>query len=76
MSTCISLHCDRQRQYGMCATVFWSGAQAVDEAHAAGTRIGWRILPDGRTYCPSCSGYRPSTTPVTRLRSAKGADHA
>ncbi len=76
MSACITLHCDQQWQYGTCATVFHTGARAVDEAHTAGARIGWRVLPDGRTYCPSCSGYRPTTPPITRLSSTKGPDHA
>lgn len=76
MSACISLHCDRQSQYGTCPTVFWSGAQTVEEAHAAGTRIGWRVLPDGRTYCPPCSGYRPTTSSITRLHPLKGTDRA
>ncbi|MCI3277584.1 hypothetical protein [Streptomyces cylindrosporus] len=70
MSTSIHLHCNQQWSEGGCATFLVTDAHTVEEAEAAGRRLGWRTHTDGKAYCPGHSGNRrpvPDQT-VVQLR--------
>ncbi len=68
MSAAITLHCDREWQYGMCTSQLHTDALTLDQARAAGDQLGWRSHPDGNDYCPTCSGgSQPRRTDVIHL---------
>lgn len=59
MSARITLHCDQTWQYGSCTSQLLTDAHTIDEARTAARPRGWRCHPDGRDYCPTCSGHGP-----------------
>lgn len=56
MSTLINLYCDSQWEYGGCTGQLITEASTLAEAREIGDTLGWRAHPDGRDYCPACSG--------------------
>lgn len=69
MSAAITLHCDREWQYGGCPARLYTDAATIAEARTAGDRHGWRTGADGRDYCPTCSGVpAPRRTTVVHLQ--------
>ena len=68
MSARITLHCDREWQYGTCTSQLFTDALTLDQARAEGDRRGWRCHADGNDYCPTCSGSgEPRRTTVVHL---------
>ncbi|BBA98293.1 hypothetical protein RVR_4426 [Actinacidiphila reveromycinica] len=68
MSTRITVHCNTEWAEGSCPTSLMTDAHTVAEARQAAVELGWRAHPDGRDFCPSCSGTRRSSyTPVVHL---------
>jgi hypothetical protein len=64
MSARITLHCNTTWREGTCAAQLMTDAQTVEVARAAARAHGWRSHPDGRDYCPPCSGAGPARGPV------------
>ncbi|BBB01049.1 hypothetical protein RVR_8283 [Actinacidiphila reveromycinica] len=68
MSARITLHCDRESQYGLCTSQLYTEALTLDQARAAGGQLGWLSHSDGNDYCPTCSGApQPRRTNVVHL---------
>jgi hypothetical protein len=59
VSARVTLHCNTLWRYGSCTSQVMTDAATVEEARTAAGRNGWRSHPDGKDYCPACSGVGP-----------------
>ncbi|MET9819613.1 hypothetical protein [Streptomyces sp. NPDC006355] len=72
MSARITLHCNTTWRYGTCTGQVLTDAATVEDARTAAALQGWRSHPDGRDYCPTCSGSSSTSRPTTVLHITPG----